>query len=232
MKILVVEDNAKLSGHLRRGLAYNGYVVDVAKDGVDGRHLAIEGDYDLILLDLTLPGVNGFALLEDLRRRKATPVIILTASDSVADRVRGLRAGADDYLVKPFAFTELLARIQAVVRRGSSGSHDAGDRLVVGDLELDTMRRRAFRAGRRLPLTSQEYTLLWVLLRHRGEVMSRTVLFEQIWDTDFEGDSNVVEVAVCRLRAKLDDPYPVKLLHTVRGMGYVLELERGEEPTH
>jgi two-component system copper resistance phosphate regulon response regulator CusR len=229
MRILVVEDNAKLAGHLRRGLAESGYVVDVATDGIDGRHMAMEGSYDLLLLDVMLPGADGFTLLETLRQHKDTPVIMLTAADSVEDRVRGLRAGADDYLVKPFVFTELLARIQAVLRRGAAGAHHEPDRMVLGDLELDTIRRRAFRAGTRLDLTAQEYTLLSVLLRHRGEVMSRTVLTELVWDMNFDGDSNVVEVAIRRLRSKLDEPFPVKLLHTVRGMGYVLELDRGND---
>ena len=230
MRILVVEDNAKLAGHLRRGLAENGYVVDVAADGIDGRHMAVEGDYDLVLLDVMLPGIDGFALLEALRRHKATPVIMLTAADGVDDRVRGLRAGADDYLVKPFVFSELLARVQAVLRRGSAGTHHESDRMVLGDLELDTTRRRAFRAGTRLELTAQEYTLLSVLLRHRGEVMSRTALTELVWDMNFDGDSNVVDVAIRRLRTKLDEPYSRKLLHTVRGMGYVLEMDRSAEP--
>ena len=229
VRILVIEDNAKLAGHLKRGLEESGYVADIAADGIDGRHLAIEGEYDLVLLDVMLPGIDGFALLAELRRSRQTPVIMLTAADSVEDRVRGLRAGADDYLVKPFVFSELLARVQAVLRRGGSGVHHEGDRMVLGDLELDTTRRRAFRAGLRLDLTAQEYTLLSVLLRHRGEVMSRTVLTEQVWDMNFDGDSNVVEVAIRRLRAKLDDHYAVKLLHTVRGMGYVLEVERDRE---
>ena len=229
VRILVIEDNAKLAGHLKRGLEESGYVADIAADGIDGRHLAIEGEYDLVLLDVMLPGIDGFALLAELRRSRQTPVIMLTAADSVEDRVRGLRAGADDYLVKPFVFSELLARVQAVLRRGGPGVHHEGDRMVLGDLELDTTRRRAFRAGLRLDLTAQEYTLLSVLLRHRGEVMSRTVLTEQVWDMNFDGDSNVVEVAIRRLRAKLDDHYAVKLLHTVRGMGYVLEVERDRE---
>ncbi len=167
MRILVVEDNAKLAGHLRRGLAESGYVVDVATDGIAGRHMAMEGSYDLLLLDVMLPGADGFTLLETLRQHKDTPVIMLTAADSVEDRVRGLRAGADDYLVKPFVFTELLARIQAVLRRGAAGAHHEPDRMVLWDLELDTIRRRAFRAGTRLDLTAQEYTLLSVLLRIR-----------------------------------------------------------------
>jgi two-component system copper resistance phosphate regulon response regulator CusR len=230
VRILVVEDNAKLASHLRRGLVESGYVVDVAADGIDGRHLALEGDYDIVLLDVMLPGVDGFSLLEALRRGNNTPVIMLTAADSVEDRVRGLRAGADDYLVKPFVFSELLARVQAVLRRGGVSVQHAPDRMQLGDLEVDVARRRAYRGGIRLDLTAQEYTLLSVLLRHRGEVLSRTVLTEQVWDMNFDGDSNVVEVAIRRLRAKLDEPYPVKLLHTVRGMGYVLELDKNGEP--
>ncbi|MBL8346332.1 MAG: heavy metal response regulator transcription factor [Rubrivivax sp.] len=225
MRILVVEDNLKLAGHLRRGLVENGFAVDLAADGIEGRRLALQGEYDLVLLDVMLPGLDGFALLQALRHHKETPVLMLTAADSVQDRVRGLHAGADDYLVKPFVFMELLARIQAVLRRGGSASHHEPDRMVLGDLELDLTRRRAQRAGVRLELTAQEYTLLSVLLRHRGEVLSRAELTEQVWDMSFDGDSNVVEVAIRRLRAKLDDPYPRKLLHTVRGMGYVLELE-------
>lgn len=229
MRILIVDDDAKLAGHLRRGLVESGHVVDVAADGIDGRHLAIEGDHDIVLLDIMLPGIDGFSLLKALRGCKATPVIILTAADRVEDRVRGLRAGADDYLAKPFVFSELLARMHAVLRRGGTTVQHVPDRMQLGDLELDVAKRRAYRAGTRLNLTSQEYTLLSVLLRHRGEVLSRTVLTEQVWDMNFDGDSNVVEVAIRRLRAKLDDPYPVKLLHTVRGMGYVLELDRSDD---
>jgi two-component system copper resistance phosphate regulon response regulator CusR len=229
VRILLVEDNAKFAKQLRRGLSQNGYVVDLASDGIEGSHMATEGDYELVLLDAALPGIDGFRVLENLRRTRDTPVMMLTAADRVEDRVRGLRAGADDYLIKPFAFTELLARIQAVGRRGSLRSHVQSDRLVLGDLELDIARRRASRAGSRLDLTAQEYTLLSVMMHRRGEVLSRTVLTEQVWDMNFDGDSNVVEVAIRRLRAKLDDPYPVKLLHTVRGMGYVLEVERIDE---
>jgi two-component system copper resistance phosphate regulon response regulator CusR len=228
MRILVVEDNARLAGHLKKGLGESGYTVDVAGDGIDGLHLALEGEYDLVLLDVMLPGIDGFSLLDRLRRRKPTPVVMLTAADSVGDRVRGLRAGADDYLVKPFAFSELLARVQAVLRRGAPVAGPHADRMVLGDLEVDTIRRRAIRAGHRLELTAQEYTLLLVLLRHRGEVLSRTELTEQVWDMNFDGDSNVVEVAIRRLRSKLDDPFAVKLLRTVRGMGYVLDLDTGD----
>lgn len=229
MRILLVEDSSKFARQLRQGLSQSGYVVDVAADGIEGRHLAIEGEYGLVLLDAGLPGIDGFRVLESLRSKKDIPVIMLTAADRVEDRVRGLRAGADDYLVKPFAFTELLARIQAVVRRGALRPESKADRLVLGDLELDVARRRAFRGRQRLDLTAQEYTLLSVLMHRPGEVLSRTILTEQVWDMNFDGDSNVVEVAIRRLRTKLDDPFPTKLLHTVRGMGYVLEVARAEE---
>lgn len=228
MRILVVEDNIKLAAHLSRGLVENGYWVDVAHDGIDGRYLATQGDYDLVLLDVMLPGVDGFAVLEALRRSRDTPVLMLTAADSVDDRVRGLKAGADDYLPKPFAFAELLARVGALLRRGRSAAPHDGDRTALADLELELTRRRAFRAGARLDLTAREFTLLSVLMQHRGDVMSRTMLTELVWDMNFEGDSNIVDVAVRRLRSKLDDPYPLKLLHTVRGMGYVLEVRVDE----
>ena len=228
MRILIVEDQTKLAEYLKRGLTERGHVVDIALDGIDGRHLALEGDYELIVLDAMLPGIDGFDVLRALRQHKLTAVIMLTARDSVEDRVRGLEAGADDYLVKPFAFSELLARIQAVTRRGGSGAAESST-LSLGDLKLDPSRRRVERAGQRLDLTVQEFTLLSVLLRHRGVALSRTELTEQIWDMNFDSDSNVVEVAVRRLRAKLDDPFPEKLLHTVRGMGYVLERREPQE---
>ena len=223
MRVLVVEDQTKLASYLKRGLVENGYVVDVTHDGIDARHLAVEGDYDLVVLDVMLPGIDGFGVMAALRSVKNTPVLMLTANDRVQDRVRGLEAGADDYLVKPFAFSELLARVHALLRRGGAGSQHETDRLSLGDLELDWVRRRAHRSGRRLELTAQEFLLLSVLMRRRGEVLSRTMLTEQIWDMNFDSDSNVVEVAIRRLRAKLDDPFPTKLLHTIRGMGYVLE---------
>lgn len=228
MRILVIEDQHKLAHYLKRGLTERGNVVDVAFDGIDGQHLALEGDYELIVLDAMLPGIDGFEVLRSIRKHKRTPVIMLTARDSVEDRVRGLEGGADDYMAKPFAFSELLARIRAVVRRGSTGAVESTI-MSLGDLELDPVRRRVQRAGHRLDLTAQEFTLLSVLLRHRGEVLSRTELTEQIWDINFDSDSNVIEVAVRRLRAKLDDPFDEKLLHTVRGMGYVLERREPEE---
>lgn len=224
MRILVIEDERKLARYLQQGLGENGYVVDIAHDGIDGKHLATEGDYDLVLLDVMLPGVDGFGVLSALRRVKSTPVLMLTARDKVEDRVRGLENGADDYLVKPFAFSELLARVQALLRRGGSVNGQEVTSLRLGDLELDLIRRKATRSNERLDLSAKEFSLLALLMRRQGHILSRTQLAEQVWDMNFDSDTNVVEVAVRRLRAKLDDPFPQKLLHTVRGMGYVLEL--------
>lgn len=224
MRLLVVEDEPRLADYLRKGLSESGYVVDVAHNGIDGLHLALEGSYDLIVLDVMLPGRDGFEVLTELRAKRQTPVMMLTARDAVEDKVRGLTGGADDYLVKPFSFSELLARVQALLRRGGA---DRDSQPVTGwalaDLEVDLARRRATRAGRRPDLTPKEFNLLVLLLQRRGEVLSRTVLAEQVWDINFDSDTNVVEVAIRRLRSKLDEPFPVKLLHTVRGMGYVLE---------
>jgi two-component system copper resistance phosphate regulon response regulator CusR len=226
MRILIIEDEHRLADYLQKGLTENGYVVDVAKDGIDGRHLAIEGSHDLVLLDVMLPGLDGFAVLKELREQKNTPVLMLSARDKVEDRVRGLQAGADDYLPKPFAFSELLARIQALLRRGGGAHGEDELTLRLADLELDLASRKAHRAGQRLDLTAKEFTLLTLLLRRQGQILSRTTLAEQVWDMNFDSDTNVIEVAVRRLRAKLDDPFEVKLLHTVRGMGYVLELRQ------
>lgn len=224
MRILVIEDERKLARYLQQGLGENGYVVDIAHDGIDGKHLATEGDYDLVLLDVMLPGVDGFGVLSAFRKVKSTPVLMLTARDKVEDRVRGLENGADDYLVKPFAFSELLARVQALLRRGGGVSGQEVTSLRLGDLELDLVRRKATRSNERLELSAKEFTLLALLMRRQGHILSRTQLADQVWDMNFDSDTNVVEVAVRRLRAKLDDPFPQKLLHTVRGMGYVLEL--------
>jgi two-component system copper resistance phosphate regulon response regulator CusR len=228
MRLLVVEDEVKLAQYLHKGLSENGHVVDIAHDGIEGRRLATGGEYDLVLLDLMLPGIDGFGVLAALRAEgKRTPVLMLTARDKVEDRVRGLEQGADDYLVKPFAFSELLARVGALLRRGAPATAQAATVLSLGDLELDLLARKASRAQQRLDLTAKEFNLLTLLLRRRGQILSRTTLAEQVWDMNFDSDTNVVEVAVRRLRAKLDDPFPAKLLHTVRGMGYVLE-ERSE----
>ena len=224
MRVLVIEDEAKLSEYLKKGLTENGFVVDVASNGIDGKHLALEGEYDLIVLDVMLPGIDGFGVLSALRQKRVTPVLMLTARDKVEDRVRGLEGGADDYLVKPFAFSELLARLQALSRLSSSAQHgQEGNTLSLGELTLDLLRRKARRAEQQLDLTAKEFTLLTLLLRRTGQVLSRTVLAEQVWDMNFDSNTNVVEVAIRRLRAKLDDPFDEKLLHTVRGMGYVLE---------
>jgi two-component system copper resistance phosphate regulon response regulator CusR len=221
MRVLIVEDQEKTGDFLRRGLSENGFVVDVARNGIDGQHLALTADYDLIVLDVMLPGRDGWQVLEELRRQgKHTPVLFLTARDHVEDRVRGLELGADDYLIKPFAFSELLARMHALVRRGAAHEPSV---LRADDLEVDLLRRRVTRGGRRIDLTAKEFVLLVLLLRRQGEVLSRTSIAEQVWDMNFDSDTNVVEVAVRRLRAKVDDPFARKLIHTKRGMGYVLE---------
>ena len=223
MRVLVVEDEVKLAEYLRKGLSESGHVVDVAHDGIDGKHLALHGEYDLIVLDVMLPGIDGFGVLKALRERKNTAVLMLTARDSVEDRVKGLQDGADDYLVKPFAFSELLARLNALSRRGTRPSGEDATTLKLGTLELDLNKRKASRDGKRLDLTSKEFILLTLFLRRQGEVLSRTVLAEQVWDMNFDSDTNAVEVAIRRLRAKLDDPFENQMLRTVRGMGYVLE---------
>ena len=220
MRLLIVEDDRKTAEYLRQGLGENGFVVDCAADGADGAHLAATVSYDLIILDVMLPGRDGWSILESLRRTKDTPVLFLTARDRVQDRVKGLELGADDYLVKPFAFSELLARVRAILRRGQ---HREAVLLRVGDLELDVLRRRVRRGGERIDLTAKEFALLHLFMRRAGEVLSRTLVAEQVWDINFDSDTNVVDVAVRRLRAKVDEPFDRKLIHTVRGAGYVLE---------
>ncbi len=222
MRLLVVEDEPKTASYIKRGLTGLGYTVDVSGDGTEGLFLALEHDYDGIILDVMLPGQDGYALLGLLRARKQTPVLMLSARGSVDERVKGLRQGADDYLPKPFSFTELVARIQALLRRrGATGADMAV--LQVDDLQVDMMARRATRAGQRLDLTAKEFALLSLLLRHQGEILSKLMIAEQVWDMNFDSDANVVEVAMRRLRLKVDAPYERKLLHTVRGMGYLLE---------
>lgn len=224
----MIEDEVRLAEYLRKGLSESGHAVDVANDGIDGLHLAVEGTYDLIVLDVMLPGKDGYEILASLRTRHKTPVLMLTARDTVADKVKGLTEGADDYLAKPFSFSELLARVQALLRRGGADRELASfGTIKLDDLEVDMPRRRATRDGKRLELSPKEFNLLVLLLRRRGEVLSRTVIAEQVWDINFDSDTNVIEVAVRRLRRKLDEPFERKLLHTVRGMGYVLE-ERQE----
>lgn len=226
MKILIVEDELKTADYLRKGLAEQGCAVDVAHNGIDGQHLALEHDYDVIVLDAMLPGMDGFAVLRSLRSVRQTPVIMLTARDGVEDRIRGLHDGADDYLVKPFSFLELLARLQALTRRGRA---QEPVQLRIGDLQIDLISRKAWRAGVRLDLTAKEFALLAVLARRQGEILSKTAIAELVWDMNFDSNVNVVEVAIKRLRGKVDAPFDRKLLHTIRGMGYVLEL-RDDEP--
>ena len=224
MRLLVVEDEVKLAAYLHKGLTVEGFVDDVAHNGVDGLHLAMECDYDLLVLDAMLPGIDGLGVLAALRQSKQTPVLMLTARIRVEDRVKGLQSGADDYLVKPFAFSELVARIQVLLRRARPlREADGAAVLGLADLELDLLRRRATRAGRRLDLTAKEFNLLALLLRRQGEVLSRTEIAEQVWDMNFDSATNVIDVAIRRLRGKLDVPFERALLHTVRGMGYVLE---------
>ncbi|HYP86471.1 heavy metal response regulator transcription factor [Variovorax sp.] len=220
MHLLIVEDEVKLGDYLRKGLVESGFSVDLARDGIEGLAMARSGNYDVMVLDVMLPRMDGFQLLAGLRGSRPMPVLMLTARDAVEDRVRGLEAGADDYLPKPFAFSELLARVRALLRRGPM---QEVSRYVLGDLQLDLTTRRAVRAGTRLDLTAKEFSLLALLLRRQGQVLSRAVLADQVWGMNFDSETNVVDVAVRRLRRKMDDPFPDKLLHTVRGMGYVLE---------
>jgi len=221
MKILIIEDEPKTVAFLRKGFNEEGYAVAVATDGVDGTHLAMTEDYDVVVLDVMLPKRDGWRVLQEIRQhRPDQPVILLTALDSVPYRVKGLEAGADDYLVKPFAFSELLARVRNTLRRAPARWSEA---LRCADLEMDLLRHKVLRAGRPIDLAPQEYRLLEYLLRHPGEVLTRTRLAEQVWDMNFDGDSNVVDVAIRRLRRKVDDPHERKLIHTLRGVGYVLE---------
>ena len=219
MKLLVVEDEPKTGEYLRQGLLEAGYVVDLVRDGVDGAHAALTGEYDLIVLDVMLPGLDGWGILRRLRAAGGeVPVLFLTARGQVEDRVRGLELGADDYLVKPFAFAELLARVRTLLRRGSKAKDS--EFLLVADLELDLLRRRATRGGQRIDLTAKEFALLELLMRRRGEVLPRSLIASQVWDMNFDSDTNVVDVAVRRLRLKIDDPFQLKLIHSVRGIGY------------
>lgn len=222
MKILIVEDEHKTGEYLRLGLGEAGFVVDLARDGTDGLHQALEESYDLVILDVMLPGIDGWQVLHGIRKRgMQMPVLFLTARDQIEDRVKGLELGADDYLVKPFSFAELLARVRTILRRGRSGMEPTS--LQVADLELDLLRRRVIRGGRKIDLTAKEFGLLELLMRRRGEVLPRSLIASQVWDMNFDGDTNVIEVAMRRLRVKIDEGREIKLIQTVRGMGYVLE---------
>ncbi|ANY63310.1 heavy metal response regulator transcription factor [Comamonas aquatica] len=222
MKILIVEDEPKTGDYLRQGLREAGFAVDLVTNGIDGLHHGLDGNHDLVILDVMLPGLDGWQVLQNLRSRgRQMPVLFLTARDQVEDRVKGLELGADDYLVKPFSFAELLARVRTILRRGRNSSESTA--LRVADLELDLLRRRVSRAGMRIDLTAKEFGLLELLMRRQGEVLPRSLIASQVWDMNFDSDTNVIEVAVRRLRAKVDDGFDVKLIQTVRGMGYVLE---------
>jgi len=221
LKALIVEDEAKTSAYLSKGLAEHGFVVDAAGDGEAALTSARKGGYDVIILDVMLPGLDGWGVVSTLRREGIqTPILFLTARDDVADRVRGLELGADDYLVKPFAFSELLARVRSIQRRIPARSPD---RLCIADLDIDVLSRKVSRAGKAIDLTAKEFLLLSLLARRTGEPLSRTIIAEHVWGMNFDPGTNVVDVHVRRLRIKVDEPFPQKLIHTVRGVGYVLE---------
>ena len=223
MRVLVVEDEVKMARAIRRGMEQEGYAVDTALDGDEGLHLVTENDYDAIVLDVMLPGVDGLEVCRRLRERgRWAPVLMLTARDTVPDRIEGLDAGADDYLVKPFAFGELLARLRALIRRGAVERPAV---LQVGDLALDPAGHSVTRAGRQVELSAREFALLEFLMRHPGEVVSRTAILEHVWDYNYDGFSNVVDVYVGYLRRKLEQPFGRTLIRTVRGVGYALETQ-------
>jgi two-component system, OmpR family, copper resistance phosphate regulon response regulator CusR len=221
MKLLVIEDEPKTIGFLKRGFSEAGFLVEVAADGLEGLRLIQTGKFDLVILDIMLPGLDGWQILSWMRESGVqTPVLFLTARDSTPDRVAGLELGADDYLVKPFAFSELLARVRTILRRPPIREPVI---FRVGDLELDVAGHKATRSGQRLDLTAREFALLSLFVRRVGEVLTRTYIAESVWDLTSQSDTNVVDVSVRRLRAKMDDPFPRKMIRTVRGVGYVLE---------
>ena len=220
MRILIIEDEIKSAEYLQKGLADSGYQVEVSHDGIDGLFIAQSSDFDLLILDVMLPGIDGWSFILRFRERSQVPVLFLTARDSVEDRVKGLELGADDYLIKPFSYAELLARVRTLLRRTPIRQQDT---VELADLEVDMLKRRAIRGGQRIELTNKEFALLQLLLLHKGEVMSRSQIASQVWDMNFDSDTNVVDVAIRRLRAKIDDGFTVKLIQTVRGMGYRIE---------
>lgn len=227
MKILIVEDETKTREYLSKGLSEAGFVVDHADNGLDGCHLAMTADYNLLILDIMLPDVNGWDIVRLLRNaNKGMPILLLSALGSLEHRVKGLELGADDYLVKPFAFAELLARVRTLLRRGTAPLSES--KFHVADLTLDLLSRRVTRAGTRITLTSKEFSLLEFFIRHQQEVLPRSLIASQVWDINFDSDTNAIDVAVKRLRAKIDNDYHPKLIRTVRGVGYVLEVPDGD----
>jgi heavy metal response regulator len=220
MRVLIVEDEKRIQDFLSRGLESAGYAVDAAMDGNTGVEMVHATEYDLIILDLNLPDIDGLQVLQKIRNRKVSPpVLILSARDTVDDRVKGLELGADDYLVKPFAFVEMLARVRALLRRGQP----TPERLQVGDLQLDCIRRKVTRANENIELAPKEFSILEYLMRNRGRPLSRTMIVEHVWDMDYDGLTNIVDVYIRHLRSKIDDKYPIKMIHTVRGIGYMLD---------
>jgi len=227
MRILVVEDEKRIADFLGRGLESASYAVDIAPDGQSALDLVHATDYDLVILDMMLPDMDGLRVLEKIRNRKSNPpVLILSARGAVEDRVKGLELGADDYLTKPFAFVELLARVRVLLRRGQP----TPEKLAVGELTLDCIRRKVTRSGDTIDLAPKEFSILEYLMRNKGRPLSRTMIVEHVWDMDYDGLTNIVDVYIRHLRSKIDDRYPAKLIHTVRGVGYMLELpeSRGE----
>ncbi len=228
MRLLIVEDEQKTGDYLKQGLSEAGFLVSLARTGLDGHHLAMTEEFDLLILDVMLPDVDGWRIIQSLRESgQKTPVLFLSARDNVDDRVKGLELGADDYLVKPFAFAEVLARVRTLLRRGQAPA--LSDQLQIGDLILDIPRRRVTRQGKKVSLSHKEFCLLELLVRRQGEVLTRSLIASQVWDMNFDSDTNVIDVAIRRLRKKVDEGFDIKLIHTIRGMGYTLDVERNDD---